>query len=47
MNIIERIEAVEKFQVTAKANKWYDLVSYCDKLIIELKAKKLMLCVVV
>ena len=39
MNIIERIEAVEKFQETAKANKWFDLVGYCDKLITDLKAK--------
>lgn len=40
ITIIERIEAVIKFQETAKANKWYDLVGYCDKLIVELKAKK-------
>lgn len=40
MSIIERIEAVEKFQETAKANKWFDLVAHCDKLIVELKAKK-------
>ena len=40
ITIIERIEAVIKFQETEKANKWYDLVGCCDKLIVELKAKK-------
>ena len=39
MTIIERIEVVEKFQETAKSNKWFDLVSYCDKLITDLKTK--------
>lgn len=40
MTIIERIEKVEEFKKTAKQNKWFDLVGYCDKLITELKAKK-------